>query len=393
MMKRTLLILCLLSLMLITASCETNSNDSVADGDSDAESDLDIIVLKMGGSNDGGNAIEVFLAFDPILVSSAITWSEIEFGIHSVGLPKSPACGIADSVMLASETGPFSLDVINEPNLNLKMLVPPELDFCSMNVLLNTSALAFHAEGVVADKRRIVIDTTFSGLFGFTPKEGQFRWQADNEYQWLAALDVSAMLPLNLIDELEPDSEGVLRIDAEHNVAFIVQVEESISRAMMLVNDSNRNGVADEEERRAGTQIGDARSCVDTCLESGGDESTCRERCFAPNDSTTGLRACYMECMDNGGEEIGCRQQCADAGQNDKACRDSANDTYEGCIENGDDEITCRERAGEVYEECLVDQMADEPISCDDAEPDMPCCGDDVCDGPETADNCAVDCS
>ncbi len=33
-----------------------------------------------------------------------------------------------------------------------------------------------------------------------------------------------------------------------------------------------------------------------------------------------------------------------------------------------------------------------EVIDCADAEPGMPCCGDDVCDGPETADNCPADC-
>ncbi len=39
------------------------------------------------------------------------------------------------------------------------------------------------------------------------------------------------------------------------------------------------------------------------------------------------------------------------------------------------------------------DGPGDEPISCEDAQPGMPCCGDDVCDGPETADNCPVDCA
>ncbi len=31
-------------------------------------------------------------------------------------------------------------------------------------------------------------------------------------------------------------------------------------------------------------------------------------------------------------------------------------------------------------------------ITCDDVPDGMPCCGDDVCDGPETAANCAEDC-
>lgn len=33
-----------------------------------------------------------------------------------------------------------------------------------------------------------------------------------------------------------------------------------------------------------------------------------------------------------------------------------------------------------------------DPIDCDDVAPGMPCCGDEVCDGPETAANCAADC-
>ncbi len=34
----------------------------------------------------------------------------------------------------------------------------------------------------------------------------------------------------------------------------------------------------------------------------------------------------------------------------------------------------------------------EEVIDCADAAPGTPCCGDDVCDGPETADNCPADC-
>ena len=39
------------------------------------------------------------------------------------------------------------------------------------------------------------------------------------------------------------------------------------------------------------------------------------------------------------------------------------------------------------------DGLGDEPISCDEVQQGMPCCGDDICDGPETAQNCAVDCA
>ena len=34
-----------------------------------------------------------------------------------------------------------------------------------------------------------------------------------------------------------------------------------------------------------------------------------------------------------------------------------------------------------------------DPPDCDDVPAGMPCCGDDICDGPETADNCSVDCT
>ncbi len=33
-----------------------------------------------------------------------------------------------------------------------------------------------------------------------------------------------------------------------------------------------------------------------------------------------------------------------------------------------------------------------EPVSCDEVDEGMPCCGDGICDGPETADNCSEDC-
>jgi len=39
------------------------------------------------------------------------------------------------------------------------------------------------------------------------------------------------------------------------------------------------------------------------------------------------------------------------------------------------------------------DGAGDEPVSCDDVQEGMPCCGDGVCDGSETEQNCAVDCA
>jgi len=39
------------------------------------------------------------------------------------------------------------------------------------------------------------------------------------------------------------------------------------------------------------------------------------------------------------------------------------------------------------------DGITDEPVGCDEVGQGMPCCGDDTCDGPETAANCAIDCA
>lgn len=46
--------------------------------------------------------------------------------------------------------------------------------------------------------------------------------------------------------------------------------------------------------------------------------------------------------------------------------------------------------SGEIAGE--ADDGGGEVMSCEDAGDGMPCCGDDVCDGPETAGNCAEDC-
>ena len=48
---------------------------------------------------------------------------------------------------------------------------------------------------------------------------------------------------------------------------------------------------------------------------------------------------------------------------------------------------------GDVNEEMPGEMPGNEPIDCADAQPGMPCCGDAICDGPETAENCAVDCA
>jgi hypothetical protein len=34
----------------------------------------------------------------------------------------------------------------------------------------------------------------------------------------------------------------------------------------------------------------------------------------------------------------------------------------------------------------------DEPADCEDVPEGLPCCGDDICDGPETVENCSEDC-
>lgn len=40
-----------------------------------------------------------------------------------------------------------------------------------------------------------------------------------------------------------------------------------------------------------------------------------------------------------------------------------------------------------------LDTGAPPVIDCADADPGAPCCGEDICDGPENADNCPEDCS
>lgn len=263
-----------------------------------------------------------------------------------------------------------------------------------MNFLLNTNAIAFHAEGLIDDGQQVVINTTFSGLFGFTSKEGRFRWETGDEYQWLAALDLDAMLPADLFGRLEPDEDGVLRIDSEHNTTFIVQIEESIAQAMTLIEDTNRNGVVDESERLEDSRVGNAGTCVDTCLENGGDERSCRERCFAPDDPTTDFRACYGECLESGGDESECRERCADAGENDRSCSDSANDAYESCIEGGEGEIVCRERAGAAYEECKEGRADGDQDRIDDSEDGrFQACYDECLAGGGIEEDCRERCA
>ena len=233
----------LISLLLFSSwSCTSDSIELFPDGDEDSE--LDLIVLK--GSSEGGNARDVRVRFAPYFFENKLNWSEITLGIDYAYLPFAPTCKGTAGQKLTADAGSFSISVIGE-SAELKLLIPDERDYCSIDFLLQDGAESFHAEGKDASERRIIIDTDLQGILSFKANGEVFHFEK-TDYHWIAALNLDTILPPALLSDLELDEEGVIRVDKSHNAGQLEALNEAIVSSFSLRDDSNDNGRVDPSE-------------------------------------------------------------------------------------------------------------------------------------------------
>lgn len=91
---------------------------------------------------------------------------------------------------------------------------------------------------------------------------------------------------------------------------------------------------------RVCTEI-DAESCYTHCLESGGDEVGCRERCY-DGEGGDEVGQCIRDCQEEGFGEEECRERCYDGEGGDEVGQ-----CIRDCQEEGFDEEECRERCAD----------------------------------------------
>ncbi|RJO67191.1 MAG: hypothetical protein C4523_10080 [Myxococcales bacterium] len=258
MKKACLALGCLAALLFLLSSCGSNmasngdsqTDDDVAPPDADAENDLGgIDMVTLNGSTEGGNAVEVFLAFAPYHSVETVVWRTIDLKIKSAFLPDAPLCEATVGERLTSDAAFVPISILDERNTRLRLVVPSGRDFCSIDFTIPSMRSAFHAEGRTSDGRDVVIDSDLSGSLPFVAKNGYFRWVGGVAYNWVAALDLAKVLPSELLSQLEEDAEGTIRIDADHNAGFLEEIIESITSGFTIFGDPDGNGAADPGER------------------------------------------------------------------------------------------------------------------------------------------------
>ena len=298
------MLLCLLlAIAPAVLSCSDSEQSEVADGDDDSvESDLEneeekggddpklSTILMKGTSNEGGNARDVFLTFAPYFSSTRINWNRIDFTFSSVMLPEASDCKVEDALELEHEAGVFTLSLFSTPSVRLNLQVPEERDFCTMDFIMPSTVIpyslakithkaasaatsSFYAEGYTADGLRIVISTDQFEMLSFLPVVEYFRWGAEPEYKWVAALDLGVILPEELMDNLEAGEDSILRIDAENNEKYLAQTILRIINGFAIYKDLNDNGVAEVGERGEDNTVAYG-SRNDTSIDGDADDET-----------------------------------------------------------------------------------------------------------------------
>ena len=87
-------------------------------------------------------------------------------------------------------------------------------------------------------------------------------------------------------------------------------------------------------------------ACVERCIETGGDETECAERCEERIGQSDDLRMCFAECIEAGNTEDECLNECGTlpAVQDPSSCVDQ-------CIDDGGASEECRQRCGHTVDD------------------------------------------
>ena len=252
------MMLCLIAIVgLMASACE----DSFMAGDDQGDdlttpdgSEFEAVTMGAGGSTDGGNAIEVILGFAPYFRTLGVEWIRIDLRVASVFLPEAPLCSNQNAEALTANTGVVLLSMLDNSSMRLRLEAPVERDFCKIEFMLSQSQSSIYAEGVLENGEKVVIDSSLYNL-PFVPTGDYFRWSDDGKYVWVAGLDLSKMLPPDLLADLSPDENGVYRIDASSNAELLAKINNSIVNALSIYNDLNENGAVDEGEESDGNRV------------------------------------------------------------------------------------------------------------------------------------------
>ncbi|RJO64601.1 MAG: hypothetical protein C4523_17990 [Myxococcales bacterium] len=284
----------LLSLILVLgpAAC---SDDQTFEFAGDGDADQQLIQLK-GTSSGGGNAV-IVLAFSMTNHVRNMDWKAMNIRLTHASLPQKPSCGEENAFLMSARQGPVQLDMLQPSLQRLELHMPSATEYCSLDFAISSSPAGFHIESETEDGKRLAVDTDLNRVLSFVTPNGALRFETGETDSWTAELDAAKMLASLDIGALLADSEGVIRIDANHNPDALAALLPAILSAFTIYGDTNDNGVVDTNERREENIVATVRASG-PCLSN----SDCPE-----NTICLGGVCSSLGCADNA--------QCDDANE------------------------------------------------------------------------------
>lgn len=254
-----LFLVCTLSL-----GCAETNLGNPADGDEDgADGQFDIVTFSQGGTHEGGNGREVFLTFSPHQTDSPVNWDRFDLHINRVFLSSGDNCNSAQGIELIPENGSINVETLDiGRRTKLRLIVPSEETYCSIGFGLSRQQTAIRAEGVTSEDQRLIINSNLD-LLSFSLDSKTFEFVLDNEYEWIAVIDLSSVLPEEWREysgfvegEVRARTgknsylieSGTIYIDSYNNPALMDEVNWLILESFNLYQDLDRDGEIDAEE-------------------------------------------------------------------------------------------------------------------------------------------------
>ncbi len=254
MKKRTMAIL-MLWLLAILVACSEKQVTFSPDGDTESE---DLHYLLMGtGSGDGNPKADIYMDFAAVNeVPTRVAWRTIRLEIQEVFLPEAATCNATKGKTLSNKDGNITLDILEGSRSGLRLQTDADMDYCSLDLHLPAVTTPFFAEGVTPKGETVRLGLQLERILSFLPPNGSYRWSSGEANYWLSVLDLSRMLPEDLLNRIVPDQDGLLRIDTLANEDLLDELEADIRKAFALYRDENRNRLPDTDELEPSKQIG-----------------------------------------------------------------------------------------------------------------------------------------
>ena len=259
----------LVLMILVFSGCSSHSDNGYTPGDTDVEAEEDASIQWIelrDTSSEGGNAIEIFMYFNPLEVTGHVDWLTVELSFRHMSFDRSTTCDDSDTVRLQSTESQATLGLLESVPQGLKLFVPADQSYCSMNLEFPATLAGIHAEGQLESGNHLVLDTDLDGALPFYPNMDRFEFGTAKELAWIAGLDLSSWVSSELIEKLEPMAQssrkllasepGVITIDQTHNADVLETINQDILESVLLVEDENRNGILDLEEREDSNIVG-----------------------------------------------------------------------------------------------------------------------------------------